>query len=164
MSNDDKDFDGIRYNPKDKPPLPWKIIHISLFIWGMCFMAYYLFSGWSSHGEYDAIKKAKEARLATDKLKGSEGETVFTHEEKRTARLAGAAKQDFAARCAACHGADGKGGIGPDLTRKEFKYGKTAPEVARTIVEGRPGGMPAFKNDLSHDKIEGLVEYVLSLK
>jgi cytochrome c oxidase cbb3-type subunit III len=163
MLHDNKDYDGIKYRPEDKSPLIFRILFATLVIWGVCFMGYFLFSGWSSHAEYAAIKTAKEARLATDRLKGSEAEKVTTHEERKSVKLVAEGKKEFAARCASCHGPDGKGSIGPDLTRKNFKYGRSAPEVTRSVIEGRPGGMPGFKNDLSHDKIEGLVQYVLSL-
>ena len=86
-------------------------------------------------------------------------------QEKNPAELVAEGKKDFAERCASCHGADAKGGqgIGPDLTKKQFKYGRNLQEVTRSIVEGRPGGMPAFKNDLKTEKVQGLAQYVLSL-
>jgi cytochrome c oxidase cbb3-type subunit III len=163
MSDDNKDYDGIKYRQADKPPLVFKILFTVLVVWGVAFMGHYLFGGWSSIAEYEGIKKAKEVRLATQNLKGSESTTVSTNKERKTANLAGAGKKDFAERCASCHGPDAKGGIGPDLTRKQFKYGRSAADVTQSVVEGRPGGMPSFKNDLSHEKIEGIVQYVLSL-
>lgn len=163
MSDDDKDYDGIRYRKEKSSPLVFRVLFGVLAIWGVCFMAFYLFSGWSSHAEYAEIKKAKEARLAAEKAKGDETKAVGTHEEIKTTDLIKEGKEQFGKRCASCHGADAKGGIGPDLTAKKFKYGKSAPEVTTTVVEGRPGGMPSFKNELSKEKIEGLVQYVLSL-
>jgi cytochrome c oxidase cbb3-type subunit III len=163
MSDHNKEYDGIRYNFQDRPPLVFKLLFGGLVIWGLCFMGYYLFSGWSSHEEYAEIKKAKEARLAAVKAKEGEARPVPTHEEDRTTRLVAEGKKEFSARCAACHGADGKGGIGPDLTSKSYKHGRTAPEVTKSIVEGLPGGMPSFKNELSQEKLEGVVQYVLSL-
>jgi cytochrome c oxidase cbb3-type subunit III len=163
MSDDHNDYDGIKYRKEKSSPLVFRLLYGSLVIWGVCFMAFYLFSGWSSHAEYAEIKKAKEARLAAEKVKGGETKPLTTHEEIKTTDLIKEGKEEFGKRCASCHGPDGKGGIGPDLSAKKFKYGRTAPEVTTTVVEGRPGGMPAFKNELSKDKIEGLVQYVLSL-
>lgn len=164
MSDEHKQYDGISYRHPDKPPMIFNILYYGLWIWGLCFMGYFLFSGWSSHGRYESIKRAKEARLATEKLKGTGGGQVPTNEERGTAHLIAQGKEEFAKRCASCHGANGKGGIGPDLTRKQFKYGRTAPDVTLSIGEGRPGGMPPFKNELSPGQIEGLVQYVLSLQ
>lgn len=163
MSDEQKDYDGIRYNAKDVPPLVFKLLYYGLWIWGLCFMGYFLFSGWSSYGEYAEIKKAKEARLAAQKQTGAGGVTVNTLGERKTPELIAQGKKDFAAHCASCHGPAAQGGIGPDLTRKKYKYGKSAPEVTRSVLEGRPGGMPAFKNELSTDQINGVVQYLLSL-
>jgi cytochrome c oxidase cbb3-type subunit III len=164
MSDENKEYDGIRYRAEKKSPLVFRILFSVLIVWGVSFMGYYLFSGWSSQTEYAGLKKAKELRLATQKVSG-EAEAVNIVKEKKPGALLVQGKKDFAERCASCHGADARGGlgIGPDLTRKKFKYGKNAQEVTRSILEGRPGGMPAFKNDLQKDKVEGLVEYVLSL-
>ena len=161
-ADDSEAYDGITYRPEKKAPAVFTILFSVLILWAVCFMAYYLLSGWSSYAEYAEIKKAKEARLATERRKGGEKE-ISTHEEIRSTDLIEVGKKEYAARCASCHGPDGKGGIGSDLTLKAYKYGRSAPEVTRSIAEGRPGGMPGFKNDLSGDKIEGLVQYVLSL-
>jgi cytochrome c oxidase cbb3-type subunit 3 len=163
MHDDDKEYDGIRYRPNDSPPLVFKLLYYGLWVWGLCFMGYFLFSGWSSHGEYASIKLAKESRLAAQNLQVAKPAEVSTNDEQRTARLVGEGKALFPTHCASCHGANAKGGIGPDLTSKQFKYGRTAPDVTRSIVEGRPGGMPAFQGQLSKDQIEGLAQYVLSL-
>lgn len=163
MSDENKEYDGIRYRAEQHSPLVFRILFWGLVTWAVIFMGYYLFSGWSSYGEYAQIKKAKEARLAAQKLKETEAKAVPAHEEIRTTNLLEEGKKEFAGRCASCHGADGKGGIGPDLTAKKYKYGKSAPEVSTSIADGRPGGMPGFKNELSGDKIQGLVQYVLSL-
>lgn len=163
MSEENKEYDGIRYRAEKKSPLVFRILFYGLIIWAVPFMGYYLFSGWSSHAEYAEIKQAKEARLAALKQKEEEGTARSTHEEIRSTDLIAEGKKEYEARCAACHGADGKGGIGPDLTAKSYKYGRTAPEVTSSIVDGRPGGMPGFKNDLSGEKVQGLVQYVLSL-
>jgi cytochrome c oxidase cbb3-type subunit 3 len=163
MSDDNKEYDGIKYRPEKSSPLVFRILYTVLVVWAVCFMGYYLFSGWSSYTEYEGIKKAKETRLAAARLEGEKAKPVSTNEEDRTVKLIAAGKKEFAARCASCHGAEGKGGIGPDLTRKQFKYGRSAPEVSLSVAEGRPGGMPAFKNELSKDQLAGLVQFVLSL-
>ena len=162
MSDDNKDYDGIKYRVETKSPLVFRLLFATLIVWGVAFMGYYLFGGWSSRAEYEGLKKAKELKVAAQKPKVDEGTPLNGGKGSKTADLA-AAKKDFAERCASCHGADAKGGIGPDLTRKQFKYGRSPADLTQTVVEGRPGGMPSFKNDLSHDKIEGLVQYVLSL-
>ena len=162
MSDENKDFDGIKYRVETKSPAVFRILFTVLVLWGICFMGYYLFSGWSSEAEFAQKKLEKQAKLASSQP--AEGKTSSASADaggKKEDSIA-VGKKEFVERCAACHGVDAKGGIGPDLTRKEFKYGKTATTIVTSITDGRPGGMPSFKNDLSHEKVEGLVKYILS--
>ena len=159
MADDKKDFDGIRYRIETRSPGVFRLLFMGLIIWGLCFMAYYLFGGWSSQGEFEQKKKAGQEQAA----KGGESSPALVHKEGKKEDYIAAGKKEFAARCASCHGAEARGGIGPDLTRKEFKFGRTERAIVESITDGRPNGMPPFKNELSHEKIEGLVAYILSL-
>jgi len=161
MSDENKDYDGIRYRVEKKSPLIFRILLAVLVVWAVGFMGYYLLGGWSSQGEYAQKKQAREALIATAPVAGAPAAGSHPEGNKEDSVIMG--KKEFAERCASCHGAAAKGGIGPDLTRKVFKFGKSVTALTQTINEGRPGGMPSFKNDLSHEKVEGLVRYLLSL-
>ncbi len=65
----------------------------------------------------------------------------------------------YSARCAACHGGDGSGGIGPPLSsgRVVDKY-PVAADQARVVADGR-GAMPSFASKLSGAEIDAVVEY-----
>jgi len=65
--------------------------------------------------------------------------------------------------CAGCHGYTAKGGMGPDLTDKAWRYGGTPIEVYKSIYEGRPQGMPAWGNTLPTQPVWQLVAYIQSL-
>jgi len=68
----------------------------------------------------------------------------------------------YEARCAACHGADRLGGMGPALLPENLSRLKK-PEAARVIRDSRPGvQMPAFKAELNEQQIAGLVELIYS--
>lgn len=73
-------------------------------------------------------------------------------------------KKIFAEKCAACHGPDATGSIGPSLVDDEWKYGGTDREVMISIKNGRPGGMPAWGNLLSEEDIWKVIAYLRSLK
>ncbi|HEV7839048.1 MAG TPA: c-type cytochrome [Gemmatimonadaceae bacterium] len=64
--------------------------------------------------------------------------------------------------CSGCH-AHGGGGMGPPLMDAEWIYGSEPQNIFATIAEGRPGGMPAFRERLSNDQIWRLVSYVRSM-
>lgn len=144
------DYDGIRYREERHAPNLFRVLFIGLILWGVAFTGYYFFSGWSSRGEADAAKRALEERRRAATASGGVG------------ALDG--RQLFASHCAACHGENAKGGVGPDLTTAAYRYGKTRDEVAKSIGEGRPGGMPGFGGQLSRGEIEALADYLLSIK
>ena len=55
MTNDmhnDEHADGIVENREQSPPVYFNILFYGLIIWGVIFMAYFLFSGWSSDAEF----------------------------------------------------------------------------------------------------------------
>jgi hypothetical protein len=64
--------------------------------------------------------------------------------------------------CAACHGAERLGGMGPALLPENLSRLKK-PEAARVIRDSRPGvQMPVFKDKLSEREIAQLVELIYS--
>jgi PQQ-dependent dehydrogenase (methanol/ethanol family) len=74
-----------------------------------------------------------------------------------------AGKRHFEARCAACHGADGKGGErGPDIISTERARRRSADDLSELIRKGVPAaGMPAFQ--LPERELQELVAFIHSL-
>jgi cytochrome c oxidase cbb3-type subunit 3 len=124
-------------------------------------MSFYLLSGWSSDAELKekmAIHKGEQpvqqetaaptpapaAVQAPVEVVAADGQTLFKK------------------HCAGCHGANGKGAFGPDLSG-EYKYGKTTMAVHESIAYGRPKNMPGFEKKLSPEEIDALTEFILSL-
>jgi len=70
----------------------------------------------------------------------------------------------FATYCQGCHGPGAKGDIGPDLTDDEWRYGGSDDDIFTTISNGRPGGMPSWKNTLSKEDIQELIKYIRGLR
>lgn len=161
---DHHDYDGIRYREEKHSPNVFRILFALLAVWGIAYMGYYLFSGWSSRAEAEAARKVREAQKQAA-LKNSESTADKTnHAEGNVAAYVARGKQLYAASCAACHGENAKGSVGPDLTLSRYKFGKSRAEITQSISAGRPGGMPGFKSQLAHEQIESLTEYLLSLK
>jgi cytochrome c oxidase cbb3-type subunit 3 len=81
-------------------------------------------------------------------------------------KMADAGKAKFGL-CAACHGANGKGGLAnglatgaPNLTDNIWLYGGSKRAVEESIRNGRAGVMPAWKDVLGEDKIHVISSYV----
>ena len=64
--------------------------------------------------------------------------------------------------CNGCH-ANGGGGSGPALMDDKWLYGHEPANVFKTIVEGRPNGMPAFGGRIPESQVWQLVAYVRSM-
>jgi cytochrome c oxidase cbb3-type subunit 3 len=64
--------------------------------------------------------------------------------------------------CSGCH-ANGGGGMGPALMDAKWVYGSAPEQVYATIIEGRPNGMPSFRNRLTEQQVWQLVAFVRSL-
>ena len=63
QSDQNEPFDGIKENRENKPPAYFNILFYGLILWGLIFMGYYLFSGWSSHGEFQEKMSAHQEQL-----------------------------------------------------------------------------------------------------
>jgi cytochrome c oxidase cbb3-type subunit 3 len=64
--------------------------------------------------------------------------------------------------CVGCH-SHGGGGMGPPLMDDEWRYGGRIDQIAASIAEGRPNGMPAWQSKLTDDQIWKLAAYVRTL-
>jgi cytochrome c oxidase cbb3-type subunit 3 len=155
-------FDGIIENRVKSPPIYFSVLFYGLIVWGVVFSAYFLLSGWSSDKEFTQEMAAHKEQVAQAKPP--------THSQGAPAAAAAvqdreaAGKEVFAQYCAACHGAAGQGGIGSDLTASDYRYGRTLEAIKASIGGGRPGGMPAFGNQLSSEEIESLARFVQGLR
>jgi cytochrome c oxidase cbb3-type subunit 3 len=64
--------------------------------------------------------------------------------------------------CVGCH-FHGGGGMGPPLMDDQWRYGGRIDQIAASIAEGRPNGMPSWRGKLTNDQIWELAAYVRSL-
>ncbi len=65
--------------------------------------------------------------------------------------------------CVGCHAPNGAGGMGPALSNAKFKFGGEPANIYLTILQGRPGGMPAWGGMLPDKVIWDLVAYIQSI-
>ncbi len=64
--------------------------------------------------------------------------------------------------CNGCHSLGG-GGMGPALMDDKWIYGGNPDEIFTTIVQGRPNGMPSFRERVPDFQIRQLAAYVRSM-
>jgi cytochrome c6 len=79
------------------------------------------------------------------------------------------AAADYKAKCATCHGPDGKGdtAMGKSMKIKDLASAdvqKQSDADLTTIIEKGKKPMPGYEGKLTKDQIDGLVKYVRWLK
>src|SRR5262245_13862477 len=71
----------------------------------------------------------------------------------------------FRGLCSGCHGGAGRGGKGPDLTRKKFIHGSADEDIIRTIKNGVPKTtMKKLGESLKEEQIAKLLLFIRSLQ
>lgn len=71
----------------------------------------------------------------------------------------------YTAQCAACHGAQGEGGVGLPLANSAFIQGQTTADLLRFIQKGRPGtSMTGFADRLVEQQIADVIAWLRSLQ
>lgn len=75
-----------------------------------------------------------------------------------------AGKDLYQNNCAKCHGANGEGDKGPNLTtEKKKKKWEAAPEKLPNKIAGGGFGMPKFRERLKPEEIQAIADYVRAL-
>jgi cytochrome c oxidase cbb3-type subunit 3 len=71
----------------------------------------------------------------------------------------------FARTCAACHGENAQGLIGPNLTDDRWIHGGTVEQVFQSVAKGWPAkGMPPWGRVVKPEELAALVSYVRSIQ
>ena len=142
----DHDYDGIKELDNDLPPW-WKYGFYITIVWAVGYLAvYHVFKvGDLQEAEYVAEIKQQEKEVAAYKALNPD----LVTEETVTLLTEGSdlakGKQVFEANCVACHASNGGGGIGPNLTDKNWIYNGDIKGVFHTVSEGANNGMAAWR-------------------
>jgi cytochrome c oxidase cbb3-type subunit 3 len=64
--------------------------------------------------------------------------------------------------CSGCH-FNGGGGIGPPLMDDKWRYGGSIEQIYTSIAQGRPNGMPTFRDKVPEQQIWEIAAYVRTL-
>src|SRR5690606_20408702 len=74
-------------------------------------------------------------------------------------------KNIYIQNCAACHGKEGEGGVGPNLTDEFWIHGGGVKNIFKSVKYGIPQkGMISWKASLSASNIKDVSSYIMSIK
>ncbi|CAM1333799.1 cbb3-type cytochrome c oxidase N-terminal domain-containing protein [Tenacibaculum aestuariivivum] len=163
----DHNYDGIKELDNTLPPW-WVGLFYATIIFAVIYLVRFeVLGGYTQEMEYAesvAIAKRELAAFKStskDAVIDAETVTVLTSESdlKR-------GKAVFNLNCAACHIADGGGGIGPNLTDDYWILGGGIKNIFSTIANGgRDGkGMVAWNKTLKPIDMQKVASYIVSLQ
>lgn len=106
-----------------------------------------------------------EYQMETNKPKEKEISTEEMTALLKSSQSIQAGKEHYLQNCIACHGPEGQGTVGPNLTDAYWLRGGDPQSVLKVIAEGVPQkGMVAWKPILGNQKVLELTAFVLSLE
>lgn len=163
---EDHSYDGIQELDNFMPP--WlQYVFSGTIIIAVVYFGYYTVLGFGMTGleEYE-----EEIRVATIDAEArgvsalaSIDETNVELDNSEAALSVG--KTIFGANCAACHAADGGGGIGPNLTDPYWLHGGDIKNVFSVVKYGVIAkGMVPWEDQLSPKEIQDVSSFILSLQ
>lgn len=162
----DHEYDGI-YELNNSMP-PWlKYLFYATIAIAFFYVMHYLVldTGKLQIEEYEEeLALAEEEAASRTLLAGSsidENNVVFVTDEA----VLGEAEALYLQNCAACHGADGGGTVGPNLTDEYWLHGGSIQDVFKVIKYGvQEKGMIPWQGKLSPEEMQNMASYVLSLQ
>ena len=158
-------YDGIQEYDN---PIPgwWKWIFIGTILFTPLYLVWFHAPGMGRDhfGRYD-VAMAENLRLQFGDLPDLEPDAPtlvkYMHEEDWL--KVGAST--FAAQCRSCHGPDGSGGTGPNLTDDLYINVERIEDFGTVLKEGaNNGAMPAWENRLHPKELVLVAAYAASLR
>ena len=161
----DHDYDGIRELDNNLPPWWLYGFYVCIIFSGIYLYRFHVsHSAPSSREEFEtAMANAeieKEAYLKSAANKVDENTVTLLTD----ATALGEGKKIFSSSCAPCHGAEGQGVVGPNLTDDYWLHKGSVKDVFKTIKYGVPEkGMKSWKDDFSPVQLAQITSYIKSL-
>lgn len=158
-------YDGIQEYDN---PLPgwWKWMFIGSIVFSIFYAMFFHMGapGRSMLDQYD-VAFAANTRLQFSEIGDLEPtrETLLSYmQEDRWLRVG---QVVYKTNCITCHGRNGEGVVGPNLTDEFYKHVKNVEDIAKVINEGAANGaMPAWANRLHQNEIVLVSCYIASLR
>ncbi|KAA3437127.1 c-type cytochrome [Rufibacter hautae] len=162
---EDHTYDGIFEFDNDLPPW-WKYMFYATIVFGVAYLLHYhvFQSGNLQIAEYQAEVQQASLLNPAGNSEGNVNEVTNFKPLTEAPKLE-AGKAAFIQNCAACHGQEGQGVVGPNLTDEFWLHGGDVNDIYKTIKYGVTSkGMVAWQKKLSDDQILEVSSYILSIQ
>ncbi|SMF05837.1 cbb3-type cytochrome c oxidase N-terminal domain-containing protein [Pseudobacteriovorax antillogorgiicola] len=170
MTKNEKDVerpyvvDGIKEYDN---PLPswWVALFWGTIAFAVVYLAYiHGMGGPTLEDELYADRDAYEATMEKQaSAKSPAGEDLIA--QLKSDAMIAEGKTHYVTNCAPCHGQNGEGLVGPNLTDVFWLHGGSPEDIIKVITDGVPAkGMIAWKTILGPKKIKETTAFILSLQ
>ncbi|MFN3190572.1 MAG: cbb3-type cytochrome c oxidase N-terminal domain-containing protein [Aureliella sp.] len=161
----DHAYDGIQ---EFDNPLPgwWKWMFVGSFVFSVFYAMYFHIGapGRAIADQYDR-ELAANTRLQFAEIGDLTADNATIAEYMAKDSWLKVGQVVFSTHCISCHGRDGEGKVGPNLTDEKYKHLKDLEGIARVIAKGAANNaMPAWSNRLHPNEIVLVSAYVASLR
>lgn len=165
----DHEYDGIRELDNHMPTW-WLWLFYFTIAFGVGYMLYYQVFGWgpTQHEEYEQEIAAAEAKFGSPEEQNPVEDYTWTVSTKAADIAAG--KELYMSTdqiCFTCHGGNGQGMVGPNLTDSLWLHGCQPKDIASSIINGyqEQGMLPyGSGSKISNENVQHLVSYIASLQ
>jgi cytochrome c oxidase cbb3-type subunit III len=161
-----KDFDGVTQADNALPPW-WKNFFVICIVIGVGYAIYFHgFSDWKMEKLFESEVAAHEKKFPPkEELKAlAGGENPL----RGNAEAIEKGQKNFKAICAACHGQNAEGTVGPSLVDKDWLHGDYDEAIFSVIMKGvnppntklERGPMPAHEASLGAEKVYQIMAWL----
>lgn len=162
----DHSYDGIQELDNFMPPWLQHVFTGTIAI-AIVYFAYYTVLGFGMTGVEEYEEELRIAAIENE----SRGTSALASIDETNVELDNSGpslsggKTIYEANCAACHAADGGGGVGPNLTDEYWIHGGGIKDVFAVVKYGViEKGMVPWEDQLNPQQIQYVSSYVLSLQ
>lgn len=165
----DHEYDGIRELDNHMPRW-WVWLFVFTIFFGEAYLIYYELTVGPDQDQEYAMEMAEAAILYAPSEEELEEAAAFEWVYLDDAETLSKGKEIFTGNgqlCHTCHGMNGEGLVGPDLTDQYWLHGCDMESIASSIKIGFPakGMMPYGSNmKIQDEDLRALVSYIISLR
>lgn len=160
------EYDGIYELDNNLPPW-WKAMFYITIVFGVVYLLnFHVFdTGDLQDEEYEkeiaAAQAEIDAYLATQGNSVDETNVTLVADDSRLA----SGQELYVQKCSPCHGQEGGGGVGPNLTDQYWIHGGDIKDIYRTIKYGVPAkGMIPWESQLTPTQMQDISSFIITLE
>jgi len=163
---EDHEYDGIA-ELNNPIPIWFNALFYSTVTFAVVYLLIYHVFGWGLNPDQEYEQEMATAEIEKQEYLAQSANLIDENSivADETGTLAINGKAIFATNCVACHGANGEGGIGPNLADRFWLHGGEIKDIFKTVKYGVPDkGMVPWEQTLTPAQIAEVSNYILTFR